>query len=352
MPAFYPGKWLFNSHLIGEVKFEAAMATAAFDDWLVRHVCDRCGLECVWAHNAVNSKQLTTIHGSCIDLVFASTTSTTLYRLRTEPQSRVRTAEVLSTSRLLDINRIERSLFEQQFRFQKDDIDGLVEALLIPEVVMSAHKVTAPGRDARCLALRRLAYPNKWCHLQGIFGLHYSVISSVTSKLLKPIVGTFGHLLNDCNHHTWLSPGALANAVQRKGAPLTNCWAFNDGTDRPICRPKRNQKAYFLGHKQVHCLKYQSLMCPNGIICQLDGPYPGRRHDADKLGILKDSGLYFRLEPLVKNDYYVIYNDPAYTLQPLIMKPYGGFSLTAVQEAFNKGMSSVRQAVDWGFEKL
>ncbi|XP_077548309.1 uncharacterized protein LOC144161524 [Haemaphysalis longicornis] len=257
-----------------------------------------------------------------------------------------------SRSGLLDINRIERSLFEQQFRFQKDDIDVLVEALLIPEVVVSAQKVTVPGRDALCLALRRLAYPNRWCDLQNIFGLHYSVMSSVTSKVLKHIVGTFGHLLKDCNNHTWLSPSALAYAVQRKGAPLTNCWAFIDGTGRLICRPKRNQKAYFSGHKRVHCLKYQSLMCPNGIICQLDGPYPGRRHDAGNLGILKDSGLYFKLEQLVKDDYYVIYGDPAYPLQPLIMKPYGGFSLTAVQEAFNKGMSSVRQAVEWGFGKV
>lgn len=69
-------------------------------------------------------------------------------------------------------------------------------------------------------------------------------------------------------------------------------------------------------------------------------------------GILKDSDLYFKLEQLVKDDYYVIYGDPAYPLQPLIMKPYGGFSLTAVQEAFNKGMSSVRQAVEWGFGKV
>lgn len=69
-------------------------------------------------------------------------------------------------------------------------------------------------------------------------------------------------------------------------------------------------------------------------------------------GILRDSGLYHKLEQLVKDDYYVIYGDPAYPLQSLIMKPYGGYSLTPVQEAFNKGMSSVRQAVEWGFGKV
>lgn len=77
-------------------------------------------------------------------------------------------------------------------------------------MVVSGQKVTVPGRDALCLALCHLAYPNRWCDLQNIFGLHYSVMSSVTSKVLKHIVGTFGHLLNDCNNHTWLSPSALA----------------------------------------------------------------------------------------------------------------------------------------------
>lgn len=72
-------------------------------------------------------------------------------------------------------------------------------------------------------------------------------------------------------------------AVHSKGAPLSNCWAFIDGTARPICRPTQQQRIYFSGHKRVHALKYQSLMCPNGLICQLDGPYPGSRHDAGEL---------------------------------------------------------------------
>lgn len=45
------------------------------DDWIVRHVRDRYGLDCVYDHNPVNSRQPTTIHGSCIDLVFASSSS-------------------------------------------------------------------------------------------------------------------------------------------------------------------------------------------------------------------------------------------------------------------------------------
>lgn len=256
-----------------------------------------------------------------------------------------------SRSGLLDIDRIDDSVFKQQFRFEKCHLGELASALLVPDGVVSAQNVTVPGRTALCLALRRLTYPNRWCDLEEMFGLHFSVMSSVASKMFLHIISNFGHLLDDCNNHSWLTHrylGALADAVRRKGGPLHNCWAFIDGTARPICRPKRNQEAYYSGHKRCHCVKYQSIMCPNGIICQLDGPYPGRRHDA---GILQSSGTYSKLERLVKDGDFVIYGDPAYPLLPLIMKPYGGTVLTSAQQAFNHGMSTVRQAVEWGFGK-
>lgn len=39
-------------------------------------------------------------------------------------------------------------------------------------------------------------------------------------------------------------------------------------------------------------------------------------------------------------------------MRPLLLKPYGGALLTPEQLAFNKAMSSVRQAVEWGFGKI
>lgn len=41
-----------------------------------------------------------------------------------------------------------------------------------------------------------------------------------------------------------------------------------------ICHPTVES-----GHKHLHVVKYQAVMCTNSIICQLDGPYKGRRHD-------------------------------------------------------------------------
>ncbi|KAH7953019.1 hypothetical protein HPB49_003459 [Dermacentor silvarum] len=46
-------------------------------------------------------------------------------------------------------------------RFQKSDLDDLMTGLLIPEEVESAQRVRIPGREALCMTLRRLAYPNR-----------------------------------------------------------------------------------------------------------------------------------------------------------------------------------------------
>nr|XP_037280502.1 protein ALP1-like [Rhipicephalus microplus] len=208
---------------------------------------------------------------------------------------------------------------------------------------LSMRRVSVPGDEALCITLRRLAYPNRLRDLEHLFARDSSTISSLTNEVLRHIEDNFFHLLDDVNNHTWLNLDTLeefSQAVHAKGAPLTNCWAFIDGTAQPICRPTRNQKVYFSGHKRVHALKYQAIMCPNGIICQLDGSYPGSKHDSGNFG---NSAAYTKLQNLVQGHDCCIYGDPAYPLRPLLLKPYGGALLTPEQLAFNKAMSSVSQ---------
>ena len=33
-----------------------------------------------------------------------------------------------------------------------------------------------------------------------------------------------------------------ATATHSKGAALSNCWEFMDGTVRPVCRPRQNRR--------------------------------------------------------------------------------------------------------------
>lgn len=64
-------------------------------------------------------------------------------------------------------------------------------------------------------------------------------------------------------------------AIENKGGAVHNCWGFIDGTCRQICRPSQQQQEYYSGHKRFHCLKYQSVLCPDGIIASLKGGFPG-----------------------------------------------------------------------------
>ncbi|KAH8028958.1 hypothetical protein HPB51_021105 [Rhipicephalus microplus] len=243
--------------------------------------------------------------------------------------------EHASRGGLLNLDSMSSQCVRRQFRYEKADFPVFVRALKMPQYITSAQGVRVTAADALCICLRRLAYPNRLCDLQEYFGRHYSVVvESIEQSTLphrkelpcppeyyehSPVAETFGH------------------GSYERSAPLRNCWAFIDDTARPICRPSQDQRLYFSGPKRLHVLKYQTLICLNGLICQLDGPYPGRRHDA---GILRDSELYEKLEALTLDKEFVIYGDPAYPLRPLLMKPYGGAALTAAQQKFNSSMSA------------
>ena len=55
----------------------------------------------------------------------------------------------------------------------------------------------------------------------------------------------------------WLDPEVMSNTIHAKGAPLSQCWGFIDGSARPIARPVKNQNVMYSGHKRIHCIKFQ-----------------------------------------------------------------------------------------------
>ena len=71
-----------------------------------------------------------------------------------------------------------------------------------------------------------------------------------------------------------------AAAIRQRDAPIQNCWEFIDGTLRKIARPIYQQEAVYNGWKRYHCLKYQAIVTPNGLISHLYGPVPGIQHDS------------------------------------------------------------------------
>lgn len=163
----------------------------------------------------------------------------------------------------------------------------------------------------------------------------------------------YGKLLKfDASRLTSLKLQEFAAAIHAKGGALDNCFGFIDGTVRPISRPTINQRTAYNGHKRTHALKFQSVTTPDGMIVDMYGPVEGRRHDCY---LLRKSQLLERLEPLTvdtNGNRLVLYGNPAYGVSKLLLSPFKGAILTEDQARFNRSMSSVRETVEWGFQRI
>ncbi|XP_028415880.1 uncharacterized protein LOC114539446 [Dendronephthya gigantea] len=251
----------------------------------------------------------------------------------------------------LNLNDISEDDCETMFRFRKEDMKRLSEALLLPEYYRCHQRTMSTSMEALMILLRRLAYPNRWCDLSGIFGRPEPEMSLIFNEIVNDLYNRFSFLLTQLNL-AWLDPQIFCDAIHARGAPLRNCWGFIDGTARPICRPIFSQRIMFSGHKRTHCIKFQSVVTPNGLICNLFGPIEGRRHDAF---MLTASGLLEQLQLHMNNENgepFVLYGDPAYPVRSHLLAPFRGAQLSPTQQQFNRHMSSVRTSVEWGFGKI
>ena len=226
-----------------------------------------------------------------------------------------------------------------RFRFSKSDI------LHIPDEISCYNRTLASGTEAFCILLRRFSYPNRYSDMISRFGRFPPECSVIISELVDFIYNVHSFRLSTFQKD-WLP---VVNLERYARAALDNCWAFVDGTVRPVCRPCEMQRALYNGHKRVHSIKFQSVVAPNGLIAHLYGLVEGRRHDS---GMLADSNLLHNLQqhcnspngqPLCVN------GDMAYPLRPHLQTPYIGLHLNPAQAAYNKSMSTVRTAVEWVF---
>ena len=124
------------------------------------------------------------------------------------------------------------------------------------------------------MLLKQLSYPRRYSDMITHFGRPVPELCMITNAMLDWIFDNHSHRILDWSANV-LNPYLLevyANAIHRKGAPLTNCFGFVDGTVRPISRPVKNQRCVYNGHKRIHSLKFQSVALPNGLIGHMYGP--------------------------------------------------------------------------------
>ena len=112
----------------------------------------------------------------------------------------------------------------------------------------------------------------------------------------------------------------FCQVIHDKGTPLQNCFGFIDGTVRRLCRPGRNERVLYNGHKKVHAIKFQSVATPNGLVANLFGSVEGKRHNST---MLVRSGLLPLLTQHAvdrNGNPLCIYGDPAYPITKCIQR--------------------------------
>ena len=123
-----------------------------------------------------------------------------------------------------DLNQLifDETECEEMFRFSKEDIPRLAEALRLPNKFTGYQGTTCDSIEGLCLLLRRLAYPCRYVDLIPLFGRAKQEISIISSLVLDAIYSVHRHLLNTFTA-PWMSPRNLAaycEAIHDKGAAL------------------------------------------------------------------------------------------------------------------------------------
>lgn len=224
--------------------------------------------------------------------------------------------------------------------------------------------------EAFLIYLSRMHNYEKLTNMQEHFGIEYTQLSRCFNHISYLMSTTHLHLL--MNNLPFFAPRfhyynrSIRNKCEelRPGDgglphPFENTCGFQDGTRLHVSRPGGNeqiQMRLYNGNDRIHCLEFQGVSFPDGMIGDLYGPVPGARHDSyiNNISLIMHRMHLCQLHSAVK---YSLYRDKAYPQQP----PYG-FSayrnppfplVLAIFLAWSNGlMRSFRIGVEWGFGKI
>lgn len=176
-----------------------------------------------------------------------------------------------------------------------------------------------------CLMMRKLSYPVCWTDMEHILGMRASEIYEVFWTVVNSFVEANKHLPDTFRSSLVFRRAAMyAMAIHNAGSPLDNCVGFIDCTKIQMCRPggpEANQRTCYSGHKRFHCLIFQTVTTPGGLIFYLYGPLVGRMHNITLYQISGlDDGLGDGLN--VDGVRYCVYGDAAYMIRPWLQTSF------------------------------
>ena len=116
-----------------------------------------------------------------------------------------------------------------------------------------------------------------------MFRMHAPAMSEVFYEVIEKLVIGNSEVLETFNGplmQNWAD--MYSCAIKERGAPLENCVGFIDCTRIEMARPGGRavlQRCTYSVQKRVHCLIYQTITTPDGLMFYLYGAEVGSCHD-------------------------------------------------------------------------
>ena len=241
-----------------------------------------------------------------------------------------------------------------EFRFSGPHLKRLLGILQVPNWIQTKHRDKVSSLKVLCLCLYCLSYPAHLDRMAEEFAMSKSAISRVITAFIRRVTTSWDRLLYWDEHR--LTPSKLEEladiVADNNGYLCSRVFGFIDGTTRQICRPTRFQWSMYNGHKKHHCVKYQGVVTPDGIIIHIGDCFEGNTHDHE---IYRRSGLEEVLRVHAKNtdnENLALFGDAAYQVSGHMLKAISGVDLSAADIRFNKALNAQRTSAEHAFGKV
>ena len=166
-------------------------------------------------------------------------------------------------------------------------------------------------------------------------------------KMSQPVANKWIHILHPCLNQALAAVGEMParNVQELQLAPEKGQLFFQDGTERPIQRPKdpEIQAVFYSGKKKRYCIKNNVLVNRQAKITLLTPTCEGKKHDkkiADETSLALPEGSILAQDTGFQG--YALAN--VTMIQP--MKKPRGKELTPEQKESNRRISSLRIRVE------
>ena len=155
------------------------------------------------------------------------------------------------------------------------DIWCVYTALCLPQYITINNGACIPGIKAFCILLFKLSRPYSLKSIGEKFARSRTIMSWIVTKIMHKIYCCCKKILYW--DEEWLHTEQLwcyAHAITHRNEHhhhVNNVFAFINGTIQKIACPFKFQRQLYNGWKHCHCIKFQGLMAPDGIMIHLGG---------------------------------------------------------------------------------